>query len=273
MESTDQSMNHRETSHTLKQGRTERKAHEDLQVSAPFGSTAKSIGLGLTLPKEARELLAKAKIAANSAVSIVKKGEPARYLLRGLDSGGGLGEVGHFVGYSSVKGVQLEIRHVFDNCIPNQVHALVFAPAFLRTEVFRFRQTYSLSVSFYMLLEAAGAQPTISERVLFRGRNGRLDTEAGLTRTGVPVFVDMSGNTRRPQELFHGVLAAALNASQCNACTHDHFKDIPAVDLSPLLGAKWMTQLPARLSAAIPPVVAAATAPIAKGRTARGPKN
>jgi hypothetical protein len=195
-------------------------------------------GLGMELSEQDRISLLRCKIEARTLVTAIKQDKTGEYLLRGNDSGGSTVEMGHVVAYLGTTNAPLTLRHSFDNVIPNQTHSLVFGKELVRIEVYRYRSTYSVGVTFYMLSTALSkdGRPAPVKRSLFLERSGRLD---GVPDSdpyfGLPEFVTANGGVTHVPVHLHDVVRKAVSISTCPACNHDHFRLEGPLDIDQLL--------------------------------------
>ena len=67
-----------------------------------------------------------------------------RYVIRGVESGGAICEMGHYVTFCGEDGEPLAYLHPVDAIGVNGVHAVVVAPALVRVEMLRTGRTYEL---------------------------------------------------------------------------------------------------------------------------------
>lgn len=193
---------------------------------------------GMELKYEDRQFLLRNKIEARTIVTAIRQETTGEYLLRGNDSGGSTVEMGHVVAYLGTTEAPLTIRHSYDNVIPNQTHSLVFGKELVRLEVYRYRGTYSVGVTFYMLSSALSkyGRPVPVKRSLFLERGGRID---GVPDTdpyfGLPEFVNDRGGVKRIHADLHEAVRKAVSISSCIACNHDHFRLFGPLDIGDIL--------------------------------------
>lgn len=196
---------------------------------------------GMELRFEDRQFLLRNKIEARTLVTAVMQEGTGEYLLRGNDSGGSTVEMGHVVAYLGTTEAPLALRHSYDNVIPNQTHSLVFGKELVRVEVYRYRGTYSVGVTFYMLSLALSkdGRPVPVKRSLFFDSSGRLD---GVPESdpyfGLPEFLSKRGGVRRIHADLHEAVRRAVSISSCLACNHDHFRLFGPLNISNILNGR-----------------------------------
>src|SRR5205814_7910247 len=117
-----------------------------------------------------------------------------RYVVRGLESGGAAGDVGHYVTFAREDGRPAERFCPVETIGVNGPHAVVLAPVLVRIEMLRKASTYELLITQHRPGQASnGTRPRLESRVLFRGVHGRVEldlSEKDKARAGtvLPVF-------------------------------------------------------------------------------------
>jgi hypothetical protein len=188
---------------------------------------------GLTLPKRALRRLNEVGIFAHAHVSLEHQHLAGRYVVRGIESGGAVKEIGRYVTFCGPDGEPLPYLHPIDALGVNGVHAVVVAPVLIRIELFRTGRTCQLLITRHEPGKVEnGRRPQLENRVLFRGVNGFLDAEQsdkenGLSFSAMPRFWSRAGEGREiPVPLAPAVGAATLG-SNCCGCSHTHFSLAP----------------------------------------------
>ena len=102
---------------------------------------------GLTLPFRALRRLREAGIFARAGVSLEYQQLAKRYVVRGVESGGAIDNLGHYVTFCGEDGTPLAWLHPLDGIGVNGVHALVVARVLVRVEMFRRGQTYDVLIA------------------------------------------------------------------------------------------------------------------------------
>jgi hypothetical protein len=168
-------------------------------------------------------------IFVQAAVSLEHQHLAKRYVVRGLESGGAVGDLGRYVTFAREDGRPIECLHPVEAIGMNGLHAVVVAPVLVRIEMLRKGRTYELLITQHRPGKASeGKRPPLETKVLFRGIHGRLEldlsgrdkNQAGAV---VPTFYSLAGEEvtipKRLQEVARSITAAV----HCVGCTHCHF--------------------------------------------------
>jgi len=183
---------------------------------------------GLRLPSSALKAMRKSGILCDPGVSIVWQKEPDVYLIRGRESGGAAGQIGAYCGFVGEHGEPLEFAERLDNVGRNGFHALVFAPRFVRVQIFRNLASYDLLITRHRLMARKGKKrPLLENAILFHGVRGHLvdpvssnsDDSAGDV---FAIFDDGFGNSITVPQAFRSTVAVAVLGSRCVGCKHCH---------------------------------------------------
>src|SRR5258706_15367920 len=97
---------------------------------------------GLRLPAMTLKSLRAAGIYCQPAVSIEHQHLAGRYVLRGVESGGAVADLGAYCGFVNEDGQPMSWLQRVDSIAVNGVHAIVFAPRLTRLQRIRVRHTY-----------------------------------------------------------------------------------------------------------------------------------
>jgi hypothetical protein len=196
---------------------------------------------GITLSKNVLRRLNAVGIVAQSQVTLEHQHLAKRYVVRGIESGGAVKEMGRYVSYADPKGEPLEFLHPLDAIGVNGVHAVVVAPVLVRVEMFRIGRTCQLLITQHQPSEAEhGRRPALANQVLFRGVNGLINMSASSKATeglGAPQFWSRAGETVDIPAIFAAVVAATAMGVCCVGCSHSHFLRAPVLTLSSDLGS------------------------------------
>lgn len=184
---------------------------------------------GLVLPGNALARLRATGISGRPEISVEFQRVARTYVLRGVESGGALPELGRYVTFAAVNGEPLAWLQPVDSLAPNGAHAFVIAREMLRADVFRVGRTYDAILTRHTFSEPPeGARPAIVSEVLFQCAAGYL----GLDLTGkdkqfagkvLPEFRTRGGELLSVAEEWKDVLCAAVKGSVCVNCAHSHF--------------------------------------------------
>jgi len=192
---------------------------------------------GLTLPKRALRRLNQVGIFAQAHVSLEHQHLARRYVVRGVESGGAVREIGRYVTFCAPTGEPLPYLNPIDAVGVNGVHAVVIAPILVRIELFRTGRTCQLLISRHEPGTSENSRrPPLENRVLFRGVDGCLDSESignenslnSLTGSALPRFWSSAGEEREIPLRFAPAVRAATLGSNCCGCSHTHFSLAPA---------------------------------------------
>jgi len=184
---------------------------------------------GLTLSRSVLHRLDKLGIFAQSHVSLEHQHLARRYVVRGIESGGAVSEIGRYVTFCGPDGEPLPYLHPIDAVGVNGVHAVVIAPLLVRIELFRTGRTCQLLITRHEPGKPEnGRRPLLENSVLFRGVNGFLHSEEPrketcLTDSAIPRFWSRSGEEREIPSVFVAAVQAATHGASCLGCSHAHF--------------------------------------------------
>ncbi len=184
---------------------------------------------GLSLPGQVRRQLRDVGIVARAEVSLEHQHLARRYVVRGVESGGAIREMGHYVTFCGEDGEPLPYLHPIDAIGVNGVHAVVVAPVLVRVEMFRTGRTYEFLITRHSIGQAEnGRRPPLEIQTLFRGVHGYLDLELwGKDKESagsfVPAFYSRAGESLEILTKFETVTRAVTGATACCGCSHSHY--------------------------------------------------
>jgi len=191
---------------------------------------------GLTLSRRVLRRLNEVGILAESQVSLEHQHLAKRYVVRGIESGGAVKDLGRYVTFCGPGGEPLPYLHPIDAIGVNGVHAVVVAPILVRIELFRAGRTCQLLITRHEPGKVEnGRRPPLENGVLFRGVNGLVDLE--LLRTGgdlagrsvMPEFWSRAGEMLGIPAVFAAAVGAATKGVSCVGCSHSHYLVAPVV--------------------------------------------
>ena len=192
---------------------------------------------GLTLPKRVLRRLNDVGIFAQSQVSLEHQHLAKRYVVRGIESGGAVKDLGRYVTFCGPDGEPLPYLHPIDAIGVNGVHAVVVAATLVRIELFRVGRTCQLLITKHQPGTVENSRrPLLENKVLFRGVNGFVDLELLRTSNGLagrsvmPEFWSRGGETLEIPLVFVAAVAAATKAVCCVGCSHSHYLVTPVAD-------------------------------------------
>jgi len=189
--------------------------------------------VGLTLSRPELRVLRERGIFVRSAVSLEHQHLARRYVVRGLESGGAVGDLGRYVTFTRPDGQPIEYLHPVEAIGVNGLHAVVIAPALVRVEMLRKGRTYELLITQHRPSEVCeGKRPALESKVLFRGVHGRLELDLSgkdKSQSGAvePTFYSMAGEEVIVPKRFQEAVRALTQAVNCIGCSHCHYATAP----------------------------------------------
>ena len=190
---------------------------------------------GLALSKRVLRRLDEVGIFAQSQVRLEHQHLAKRYLVRGIESGGAVKDLGRYVTFCGPHGEPLPYLHPLDAIGVNGVHAVVVAPVIVRIELFRAGRTCQLLITKHEPGKVEnGRRPPLENSVFFRGVNGFLDVEDlgkedDLVGSVVPQFWSRGGEKIEIPSAFATAVAASTKGVKCIGCSHSHYLAAPGV--------------------------------------------
>jgi hypothetical protein len=150
-------------------------------------------------------------------------------VLRGVESGGAVADMGRACAYLSSDGQPLSWLQSIDSIAVNGRHAIFIAESLVRIEMLRTLRTYELAVSLHMLSVSSGrSRPEITSKLLFRGRDGILpldlwkDEHKGLRGQLAPSFYNRAGELVGLPTRFEEAIRKTTGFVCCIGCRHTH---------------------------------------------------
>jgi hypothetical protein len=196
----------------------------------------------LSLPRPVRRRLLQVGIFARPEVSLEHQHLAHRYVIRGVESGGAIEEIGHYVTFAGANGEPQAYLHPIDAIGVNGPHAVVVAPALVRLEMLRTGRTYELLITRYQVGAAEnGRRPPLLSRTLCRGVHGHLELELwgkdkAHAGSVTPTFYTRGGEPVEVPSRFEAVTRALTKAVACCGCSHSHYL-APAAAASTAIGS------------------------------------
>lgn len=190
---------------------------------------------GLRFPPIILRQLRNAGIYCQPTVSIEHQHLAKRYVLRGVESGGGVAELGAYSSFTEEDGSALGWLQRVDTVGVNGVHAIVVAPVLVRIEMLRVQRTYDVLITRHSLqATGTGHRPRLESSILFYGRRGTLEMDLwgkdGAFRCAVsPAFYTRSGETLAVPNQFQDALTRISAAVSCIGCRHCHLLQTKAL--------------------------------------------
>lgn len=193
---------------------------------------------GLRLPPPAVKRLGETGIFARPEVSLEYQSLTKRYVVRGVESGGAVAELGRYVTFAGENGEQLSWLQPIDSLAVNGVHAVVVAAAFTRIEMFRMGRTYELVITKHRPSAVQnGSRPKLLAEEVFRGANGYLGLELwgkdkALAGTVLPQFFTRAGEEIEIPAAFVAAAKTLTAAVNSIGCTSSFYLTAPATAAS-----------------------------------------
>lgn len=180
---------------------------------------------GIPLGRAALRALEKRGIYCQTSISIEHQHLAKRYVLRGIESGGAVADMGRYCAYLDIDGAPISWLQPIDSISGNGRHAIIVAPEIVRIEMFRVGRTYELAITRHVLRAIDGRnKPVMDSSLLFRGREGTLSLHLLAERTSsprgkmIPTFFSEAGENREVPSDFEKavrIITTALNNSVC----------------------------------------------------------
>jgi len=183
---------------------------------------------GLRLPPITLKCLRTAGIYCQPSVSIEHQHLAKKYVLRGVESGGAVAEVGAYASFVAEHGNALPWLQRVDSIGVNGVHAIVVAPVLIRVQMVRIGRTYDLLITRHELAKLGESQrPRLDSSILFYGRRGGLEMElwgkdVTFRGTVCPVFYTRAGERVGLPNDFQDAATRITSAVCCLGCRHCH---------------------------------------------------
>lgn len=184
---------------------------------------------GLSLPRATIKALQKRGIYCTPGVSVEHQHLAKRYVLRGVESGGAVVDMGRACSFIASDGQPLSWLQSIDSIAVNGRHAIYLADSFIRVEMMRVVRTYELAITLHTLSPSPGrTRPALSSKMLFRGRDGALaldlwkEAYRALRGKVVPAFCSRNGEMTPLPSHFEQAICAITAAVCCIGCRHTH---------------------------------------------------
>lgn len=183
---------------------------------------------GLRLPALTLKRLRGAGIYCQPSISIEHQHLAKRYVVRGVESGGAVADLGAYSSFVDEHGTALGWLQRVDSVGVNGVHAVVVAPVFVRVEMLRVERTYDLLITRHSLVTiGAGQRPRLESSIAFYGRRGTLEMDlwgkdAAYRGSVAPIFYSRAGEIAVVPAEFQPAAALITAAVCCTGCRHCH---------------------------------------------------
>jgi hypothetical protein len=184
---------------------------------------------GLALPASVLRALQKRGIYCIPGVTLEHQNLAKRYVLRGVESGGAVSDMGRACAFVSPEGDPLPWLQSLDSIAVNGRHAIFLAESLVRVEMLRTVRTCELAITLHTLSHAPGSiRPAVASTVLFRGRDGVLPVDLwkeehrALRGKLTPIFYDRAGEVLHMPQRFEEAIGKVTSAVCCVGCKHSH---------------------------------------------------
>jgi len=183
---------------------------------------------GLRFPAIILRHLRAAGIYCQPTVSIEHQHLAKRYVLRGVECGGAVADLGAYSSFTDEQGNAPAWLQRVDTVGVNGLHAIVVAPALVRIEMLRVQRTYDVLITRHWLRGVGQNQrPRLESSILFYGRRGSLEMELwGKDRAFrgavCPAFYSRSGEALSVPVEFQDAVTRISEAVCCVGCRHCH---------------------------------------------------
>ena len=184
---------------------------------------------GLAVPASVLRALKKRGIYCTPGVTLEHQHLAKRYVLRGVESGGAVSDMGRACAFVSPQGDPLPRLQSLDSIAVNGRHAIFLAESLVRVEMLRTVQTCELAITLHTLSHVPGRiRPEIDSRLLFRGRDGVLsldlwkDEHRALRGKLTPIFYNRAGEVLHLPQRFEEATRKVATAVCCVGCKHSH---------------------------------------------------
>jgi hypothetical protein len=184
---------------------------------------------GLLLPTSILKALQKRGIYCTPGITLEHQHLAKRYVLRGVESGGAVSDMGRACAFVSADGDPLPWLQSLDSMAVNGRHAIFLAESLVRVEMLRTVRTCELAITLHTLSYMPGRnRPEVASAPLFRGRDGVLpidlwkDEHRALRGKLTPIFYNRAGEELHLPQRFEEAIKKVTSAVCCVGCKHSH---------------------------------------------------
>ena len=200
---------------------------------------------GLSLPRSVLNALRKRGIHCQPAVSLEHQHLAHRYVLRGVESGGAVSDIGRASAFVAPDGSPLGWLQRIDSIGVNGRHAIFLAEALVRLDLLRVGRTCELVMTSHILSCLPGrTRPDIQSKLIFHEHDGMLPLDLwkqehrALRGSLAPVFYSRSGEVVTLPEQFKRAIRDITACVCCVGCKHSHLGVAPGSSSPPTAGGK-----------------------------------
>ena len=201
----------------------------DTERHRPGTASSRHALYGLALPSSVLKALQKRGIYCTPGVSLEHQHLARRYVLRGVESGGAVSDMGRACAFVAEDGAPLPWLQPIHSIAVNGRHAILLAKSMVRIEMLRSERTWELAITLHTLSRVPEqVRRQIVSKPLFRGRDGVLSVELwkeenrGLRGELAPVFYSRAGEVLLLPPLFEEAIRKTTAAACCVGCKHTH---------------------------------------------------
>ena len=184
---------------------------------------------GLALPSNVLSALQKRGIYCTPGVSLEHQHLARRYVLRGVESGGAVSDMGRACDFVAEDGSPLPWLQPIHSIAENGRHAILLAESMVRIEMLRNERTWELAITLHTLSSVSErARPQIVSKQLFRGRDGVHSVDLwkeehrALRGKLAPIFYSRAGEALTFPPSFEEAIRRTTAAVCCVGCKHTH---------------------------------------------------
>ena len=189
---------------------------------------------GIALPASTLKALEKRGIYCVPGVSVEHQNVAKRYVLRGIESGGAVADMGRACAFVLPDGQPIPWLQSIDTIAVNGRHAIVLAESLVRIEMVRVIRTCELAITSHSLSVPPGlTRPEVMSKLLFRGSDGALPADLwqeehkALRGELTPVFYSRAGELIDLPDRFETAIKKLTAAICCVGCRHTHVAVAP----------------------------------------------
>lgn len=191
---------------------------------------------GLSLPAGVLKALHKRGIYCVPGLSVEHQHFAKRYVLRGVESGGAVSDMGRACAFVAQDGSPLSWLQSLHSLAVNGRHAIFLAERLVRLEMLRSLQSYELVITSHGLSRVGTRKrPEVKSALIFRGKDGQLPFELWkekcreLRGKVAPIFYDRAGEVIQLPHHFEEAVRELTLAVCCIGCRHTHLGVPPVV--------------------------------------------
>src|SRR5580692_7308844 len=184
---------------------------------------------GLALPASVLRAIQKRGIYCTPGVSLERQHLAKRYVLRGVESGGAVSDMGRACAFVSPDGDPLPWLQSLDTITVNGRHAIFLAESLARVEMLRTVRTCELAITLHIVSHMPDRnRPEVASAPLFRGRDGVLpldlwkEEHRALRGKLTPIFYTRAGEVLPIPPPFEDAIRRVTTAVCCIGCRHTH---------------------------------------------------